>query len=70
MKLNTLKRLYTHIKELKTEINNKDKECLILFVVLSMIHKIYPRSYLKDNLATTSTTNLTSSFKGFAFFKA
>ena len=34
MKLNTLKRLYKHENELK----NKDKEGLILCVVLSMSH--------------------------------
>jgi len=38
MKLNILKRLYKHENELKTELKNKDKEGLILYVVLSMSH--------------------------------
>jgi len=42
-----------------------ERLCLALFH-----HEIYPRSYLKDSSATTSTSSLSSTFKGFGFFKA
>ena len=38
MKLNILKKIFNHEKELKIGIKNRDKEGLILYVVLSMSH--------------------------------
>jgi len=39
MKLSILKRIFKHEKmNLKTGIKNRDKECIILYVVLSMSH--------------------------------
>jgi len=38
MKINILKKIFKHEKELKTEIKNREKEGLILYVALSMSH--------------------------------